>query len=108
MVKQIQQIAEANPFGFTINLHTSESPKTGYVVAYAETQDSFGMQGLEYCIAHALKHDGFIGGWLNEENGDYYFDSVAVIQDRAEAIALGVANEQLAIFHLDEMEVITL
>jgi fructokinase len=67
------------------------------VVAYLETQDSFGTEGLKRCIKHAIGHDGYIGGWLNEDNGKFYFDSVKIfpVSQQKEAIEFGRANKQI-------------
>lgn len=108
MVQQILAIAESNPDGFTIKLPGLESVTAGIVAAYLETQDSFGTPGLLTVIRHALAHDKTMGGWLNEENGLFYFDSVRVFDSREEAIEFGRANRQLAIYDLTRRELIKL
>lgn len=107
MIEIILKIAEENPDGFTIELSTLDFVTSGIVVAYAETQDSFGRGGLERCIEHAQKHGGYIGGWDSGE-GNYYFDSVMIIYDRDEAIREGRKNGQIAIYDLDNAELIKL
>lgn len=108
MLQTIQTIAEANPYGFTYNIRTNSFVKYGYVVAYQETQDSFGEEGLKKVLEHALSHGGIIGGWLNSENKRYYFDSCRVFKKREEALEFGRQNKQLAIFDLTNLEEIRL
>ena len=106
-LEKFLSIAKANPEGFTIKLN-GEAVTSGYCVAVAETQDSFGEEGLEKVLQYAEANGTAIGGWLNHENGEYYFDAVQIIADREEAVKIGVANEQIAIFHLDTLECINL
>ena len=47
LFKAIQAIAEANPDGFTVDLTTLKKVTKGISVAYLETQDSFGEEGLK-------------------------------------------------------------
>ena len=105
--EKVLRIAEANPEGFTVELN-GEAVTSGYCVAVAETQNCFGIEGLKKVLQYAEEHGTAIGGWLNPENGQYYFDAVQVIADREEAITVGVENEQIAIFHLDTLECINL
>jgi hypothetical protein len=63
MLQEILKIAESNPDGFTIKLPSLEFVKKGIVAAYLETQDSFGNEGLQIVIIHALLHD-MDDGWL--------------------------------------------
>lgn len=104
----IKEIARQNPEGFTVELTTLKRVNNGIVVAYFETQDSFDEKGLEKVIEHATKHDKVIGGWLNEENSKYYFDSCKVFSDRNEAIEFGKLNQQIAIFDITNLELIKL
>lgn len=94
------EISLKNPSGFTVKLDTLEYVTSGYSIAYQETQDSFGAEGLARVIEHARRHGGYVGGW---KCGDkYYFDSVMIVTDRDEAIRKGVENKQLAIYNLDD------
>jgi fructokinase len=108
MLNEILKIAESNPDGFTIKLPSLEPVENGIVAAYLETQDSFGNEGLTRVINHAMQHDKTIGGWFNEENEQYYFDSVKVFESRDEAIKFGIANQQIAIYDLTNRELIKL
>lgn len=81
---------------------------SGISAAYAETQNCFGAEGLKKVIKHAKEHNGTVGGWFNEEDGQFYFDSVKIFTDRDEAIEFGKRNEQIAIFDIGELELIKL
>lgn len=109
-VFEILKVAEANKEGFTVEVETLKHVTAGIVVAYLETQNSFDSEGLKRCIEHAAKHEGYIGGWLNEENGKYYFDSVRIfpVDQLKEAIGFGRANEQVSIFDLTNIKEIRL
>ena len=92
-----------NPHGFTLNIETLKPIKFGICVAYLETQNQFGKSGLETAINHALKHEKVVGGWLNEENKLYYFDSIKVFKDKEKAIQFAKENKQIAIFDLTNL-----
>lgn len=104
----IEKIAKQNPEGFTVKIPSLESVNKGIVVAYLETQNSFDEQGLEKVLRHASENDKVIGGWLNEENSKYYYDSCKVFEDRKEAIEFGKLNQQIAIFDITNLELIKL
>lgn len=96
-----------NPEGFTLSLNNN--PVTsGYCVAYKATQNSFGLFGLIRSVYHALHHNQVVGGWYNESNNKYYFDSISIFQNREEAIKAGRQEEQLAIFDLNSLSTIEL
>lgn len=98
-------VAAQNPEGFTFNLHTMNYQKSGYAVACKETQNSFGREGLAKVLAYCINNDvECVGGWYDSESGNYYFDATRIVKDREEAILLGRANDQLAIFDLDSLE----
>lgn len=102
MESLILNIAINNPQGFTFNLQTRQLVTTGgWVVAYKATQNSFGESGLRTCLEHASNHQNLVGGWLNEDNDLFYFDSVMIIEDKEEAIRVARDNEQIGIYHID-------
>ena len=105
MTEKILKIADENPNGFTITLDF-EIPTTGFVVAMKETQNSFGIAGLEKVIEYAKKHKTCIGGW--KEKNQYYFDASKIYTDKNQAIKVGIENEQIAIYDLDNQDVIYL
>jgi len=104
----ILKIAKENPNGFTIELPTLKKVTSGVVSAYKDTQNCFGEQGLEKVLEHAENNSKVVGGWLNYENGKYYFDSSKVFFDKDEAMKFGRENEQIAIFDIDDLRVIKL
>lgn len=110
VVEKIQQMAEDNPDGFTIKLEPNGEityPRNGWCVGIAETQNSFGEEGIRRVIPIAMKKtNGVIGGWL--DNGKYYFDATMIIYDKEKAIKFGKENGQIGIFHLDDGEYIEL
>lgn len=101
-------IAQKNPDGFTVDITTLKNVTKGISVAYLETQNSFGDEGLRRVLKHALEHEKKVGGWLNEENGQFYFDSIRIFTDLDEAIRFGRENEQIAIFDLTHLRLIKL
>jgi hypothetical protein len=92
--------------GFTYHLRNKEMVTSGIIVAYAETQDAFGLRGFVRAFVHASLYDGVLGGW--EYEGRFYFDSCRVFADREKAIEFGRKNGQIAIFDLDNLEEIRL
>ena len=108
LVTAILEIARKNPDGFTVDLTTLKKVTKGISVAYIETQDSFGEQGLRRVLNHALEHEKKVGGWLNEEDGSFYFDSISIFTDIEEAKQFGRENKQIAIFDLTHLRLIKL
>ncbi|WP_255489753.1 hypothetical protein [Dysgonomonas sp. 25] len=102
LTNEVYRIANNNPSGFTLNLKTMQLVNTGFVAAYKETQNSFGVSGLQNVIKYALLIGAsVIGGWYNTDNGQYYFDCSQVFENLNDAAIFGVNNEQLAIFDLN-------
>lgn len=95
-------IATNNKEGFTVNAATLEPVTSGYAVAVADTQNSFGLEGLANVVKYVGEHPEInaFGGWYNSENKMYYFDATVIVKDLKIAIELGRANKQLAIFDL--------
>ena len=102
LVNRVWEYSKINPSGFTLDIKTFKAVNKGIAVSYKETQNSFGREGLVKTINHALKHDNIVGGWLNSENGYYYFDSTKIFEDSKldDAIKFAVQNEQTAIYDL--------
>lgn len=109
LLTSVLAIAATNPSGFTVSLSDLSTPAAGYAVAAAETQNSFGPSGLAdvLILAPALGAQ-FVGGWLDEETGKFYFDATFVVDDLETAKELGRRNGQLAIFDLANGEEIRL
>lgn len=95
-------IATNNKDGFTVNAATLQPVTTGYAVAVAATQNSFGLEGLANVVKYVDEHPEInaFGGWYNSENKMYYFDATVIIEDLKTAIEIGRANKQIAIFDL--------
>ena len=103
-------IAINNKEGFTVNAATLQPVKTGYAVAVADTQNSFGLKGLANVVKYVSEHPEInaFGGWYNSENNMFYFDATVIVDDLATAIELGRINKQIAIFDLTKGEPIDL
>ncbi|UYW02100.1 hypothetical protein K5I29_04145 [Flavobacterium agricola] len=106
LIRRVWDYSQNNPYGFTLDLETMKPIKFGISVAYLETQNSFGKQSLEQVINHALKHNKIVGGWLNDENNQYYFDSIKIFKnsDLKKAIEFAKQNEQIAIFDITNLK----
>lgn len=104
LIRRIKEIAAENELGFTITLPDCEFVTSGYVIAMLETQNSFGDEGLRRVIEMASDTTGIMGGW--NDDGLFYWDAVYIVHDRERAIELGKANEQIAIFHIDDNQLI--
>lgn len=100
LIKQLEKIANQNPDGFTVNLEDMRLVRFGFVASYKETQDSFERHQIEAVIKHAFNHDKIVGGWLNYENGKFYYDSSKVFYSLDEAYKFALANKQMAIFDI--------
>mgnify|MGYP002624633198 CR=1 FL=1 len=110
LVAQVWDFAKAHPDGFTLDIHSNIEPKAGIAVSYEATQGSHSKESLEAVIRHALTHDGYVGGWLNPEDGLYYFDSTKVFDEseREKAVEFGKENKQYSAFVLSTFEDIIL
>lgn len=86
-------------------------PSSGYCIALAATQNSHGDEGLARVIdliESGTTRAEYIGGWLDQESGLYYYDATVVVDNLADALELGRVNGQIAIFDLNNMEEIRL
>ena len=103
-------IATTNKEGFTVNAATLQPVTAGYAVAVADTQDSFGFEGLANVVKYVSEHPEVkaFGGWYNSENNMYYFDATVIVNDLEAAKELGRANKQIAIFDLANLTEIRL
>lgn len=118
IISALAAIAAQNPEGYTVNAATLQPVTTGYAVALAVTQDSFGAEGLAKVVdviakmqnqGEAFRFDSLaFGGWYDTKSGRYYYDATVIVKDRTEALELARVNGQLAIFDLDNLEEIRL
>lgn len=104
MADSVWEYSVSHPDGFTIELATLAEPAEGVVVAYAATQGSHTRKQLNHVVRHAMRHDGFVGGWLDGNDSLYYFDSSRLFPEDslAAAIRFGIENGQIAVFVLSE------
>ena len=66
----IAVLAASHPKGFTYNIQGGCFQTTGYAVAMAATQNSFGEDGLMKVVEYAMKHNiECIGGWYDKSSG---------------------------------------
>lgn len=103
-------IAMNNKEGYTVNAATLQPVTTGYAVAVADTQNSFGLKGLANVVKYVAEHPevNAYGGWYNRENNMYYYDATIIVNDLEAAKELGRINNQLAIFDLSNLNEIRL
>ena len=103
-------IAMANKEGFTVNAANLQPVKSGYAVAVAGTQNSFGFVGLANVVKYVSEHPEInaFGGWYNSDNNMFYYDATVIVDDLATAKELGRINNQIAIFDLANLEEIRL
>lgn len=88
---KVWAFSQGHPDGFTLDIRTMTEPTEGIAASYAETQNSHSRNQLDKVVRHALRHDGYVGGWLNTENGLYYFDSTKLFPETSlkDAIQFG-------------------
>lgn len=103
-------IAMNNKEGYTVNAANLQPVTTGYAVAVADTQNSFGFMGLVNVVKYVTEHPEInaFGGWYNSENNMYYYDATVIVNDLEAAMELGRINNQIAIFDLANLEEIRL
>ena len=106
LIERVWEYSQNNPDGFTLNLETFRPIKFGISVAYFETQGSHDKESIENVINHSLEHHKIIGGWLNEENEKFYFDSVKIFKNSEldKAIEFAKQQKQIAIFDLTNLK----
>ena len=102
-------VAATHSKGFTYNIQENAMQSEGYAVALSATQNSFDAEGLLNVVEYAIKHNiQCIGGLLYKKTGKFYFDATVIVKNKIEAIALGKANKQIAIFNLNTQQEIRL
>ena len=106
----VWNFSQTHPEGFTLDISTWEMPAEGIAVAYSATQDRHDRADLAFVVDHAMSHDGFVGGWLDEESGKYYFDSVRIFPEDSldQATKFGRENEQISIYILSSGQTVRL
>lgn len=106
----LANIALANKDGYTVNAATLQPVTSGYAVAVADTQNSFGIEGLANVVKYVQDHPevNAFGGWYNSDNGKYYFDATIVVDDLDQSLEIGRVNRQIAIFDIANLKEIRL
>lgn len=99
---KVKEIASKNKEGFTISLLDFSTPKSGFCIAMNLTQNCFGDEGLKKVIEIAKNSTFYIGGWFDHKEQVFHYDCVMIEQDKETAIRLGKANQQKAIFDLNQ------
>ena len=99
---KVWAFSQSHPDGLTLDIRTMTVPTEGIAVSYAATQNSHSRDQLDKVVGHALQHDGYVGCWLNAENGLYYFDSSKLFPEDSlgAAIRFGKENGQMSVFIL--------
>ena len=102
IAEKVWAFSQTHPDGFTIDIRTMTEPTEGIAVSYAATQNSHSRDQLDKVVSHALRHEGYVGGWYNSEDGLYYFDSTKLFpeNDLKGAIQFGKENGQHSVFIL--------
>lgn len=98
----VWEFGQSHPEGFTLNIRKMTEPEEGVAVSYAATQGSHSRKQLENVVWHSLRHDGYVGGWLDKESGLYYFDSTRLYpeDELKEAVEFGAVNGQCYVYIL--------
>lgn len=107
LINKIADFAASNPDGFTIDLNLNPV-MAGYCVALNETQNSFGIEGLEKVVELAKQNNYCVGGWLDSATGRYYYDCTIIVDSLDKALFYGQLNNQIAIYNLNEYQEIRL
>jgi hypothetical protein len=107
--------------GATISVKTGNiNPKSGYFVSLADRGGKFPIEKFKEMTFLILisyisenryflldeSEDYFLGGWVYEDT--VYLDVSVRIEDREEAIEIGLLNNQLAIYDANNQECILL
>ena len=102
LTDKVWMYGQTHPDGFMLDIRTMTEPTEGIAVSYAETQNSHSRAQLDKVVRHAVQHDGYVGGWLNSDDGLYYFDSSKLFPENELRCALqfGRDNHQYSVYIL--------
>lgn len=102
LADKVWAYSKAHPDGFMLDIRTMTDPTEGIAVSYAETQNSHSRAQLDKVVRHAVQHDGYVGGWLNSDDGLYYFDSSKLFPENElrSALQFGRDNRQYSVYIL--------
>lgn len=76
----------------------------GVVSAYRATQDSDHFLDVPQVVAHAMAHDGIVGGWTDPGDGKVYFDSCRLFTDVGQALRFAERQQQRSVFNLNRQQ----
>ena len=102
LADRVWMYGQTHPDGFMLDIRTMTEPTEGIAVSYGETQNSHSRQQLDKVVRHAVQHDGYVGGWLNSNDGLYYFDSSKLFTENElrSALQFGRDNRQYSVYIL--------
>ena len=102
LADKVWMYGQTHPDGFMLDIRTMTEPTEGIAVSYAETQNSHSRAQLDKVVRHAVQHDGYVGGWLNSNDGLYYFDSSKLFPENElrSALQFGRDNRQYSVYIL--------
>lgn len=102
LADKVWTYGQTHPDGFMLDIRTMTEPTEGIAASYAETQNSHSRAQLDKVVRHAVQHDGYVGGWLNRNDGLYYFDSSKLFPENEfrNALQFGRDNRQYAVYIL--------
>ena len=102
LADKVWAYGQTHPDGFMFDIRTMTEPTEGIAASYAETQNSHSRAQLDKVVRHAVQHDGYVGGWLNRNDGLYYFDSSKLLPENElrNALQFGRDNRQYAVYIL--------
>jgi len=102
LADKVWMYGQAHPDGFMLDIRTMTEPAEGIAVSYAETQNSHSRAQLDKVVRHAVQHDGYVGGWLNSNDGLYYFDISKLFPENElrSALQFGRDNRQYSVYIL--------
>ena len=102
LADKVWTYGQTHPDGFMLDIRTMTEPTEGIAASYAETQNSHSRAQLDKVVRHAVQHDGYVGGWLNSNDGLYYFDSSKLFLENElwNALQFGRDNRQYAVYIL--------
>ncbi len=102
IVDSVWEYSLDNPDGFTVAIPSLETPTTGLAVGYYLGSENVGKESLTNVVKHSISNDKYVGGWLDPDDGEYYFDSICIFKDGAydDAYQFALDNQQRAYYDL--------
>ena len=103
---KIWTYSQSHPDGFTLDVRTMTEPTEGIAVSYYATQGCHSRKNLNRVVRHAIRHDGYVGGWLDTADSLYYFDSTRLFPEDSleDAIKFGLKTHRRQYLALKKKE----